>query len=223
MQLLLSASGVLGALQQAANASPRADAKATRAKKRLSNIEVLLATAGRAEDLPDLSLQAAVLDRFVDTSDGSEGSISSSSSSGQFDTVQLLRRFADYCNLQGEGDVEMGHTRGPQVSFLTMHASKGKEFPCVVAMGLYDGLLPSDMPDTDFEQERNTAYVAATRAKDHLLLIWPKSRATRNRRGWGSERVQVSRFVNQVLQQASKGDLPDVEVLQRYNVTCNTI
>ncbi len=58
------------------------------------------------------------------------------------------------------------------VTLITMHNTKGLEFPFVIVTGLEQGLFPRDDEDgDDLEEQRRLFYVAITRAKDRLLLI----------------------------------------------------
>ncbi len=57
------------------------------------------------------------------------------------------------------------------VTLITMHNTKGLEFPFVIVTGLEQGLFPRDDEDgEDLEEQRRLFYVAITRAKDKLLL-----------------------------------------------------
>jgi DNA helicase-2/ATP-dependent DNA helicase PcrA len=57
------------------------------------------------------------------------------------------------------------------VTLITMHNTKGLEFPFVIVTGLEQGLFPRDDEDgEDLEEQRRLFYVAITRAKDRLLL-----------------------------------------------------
>ncbi|MGC8938019.1 MAG: ATP-dependent helicase [Thermodesulfovibrio sp.] len=63
------------------------------------------------------------------------------------------------------------------VSLLTLHSSKGLEFPIVFIAGFDEGLIPYTMaPDTDIEEERRLFYVGMTRAMDDLILIHSRQR-----------------------------------------------
>jgi DNA helicase II / ATP-dependent DNA helicase PcrA len=68
-----------------------------------------------------------------------------------------------------------------RVSLMSIHASKGLEFPIVFMIGVEDGILPhkmaiADDPYAGLEEERRLAYVAATRAKQILLISYCKNR-----------------------------------------------
>lgn len=54
--------------------------------------------------------------------------------------------------------------------FMTIHSAKGLEFDTVIICGVKDRLLPD--PYTDIEEERRLMYVALTRAKNYLHIIY---------------------------------------------------
>ncbi|MBK3331639.1 UvrD-helicase domain-containing protein [Persephonella atlantica] len=67
------------------------------------------------------------------------------------------------------------------VKIMTVHASKGLEFPVVFIAGLEDGLFPSGRAFEDIEQmeeERRLFYVAITRAKEKVFITYARKRAT---------------------------------------------
>lgn len=61
---------------------------------------------------------------------------------------------------------------GQQVKAVTLHASKGLEFPVVFVVGVEDGLIPY----RDADEERRLLYVGMTRAEDELILSWVRKR-----------------------------------------------
>ena len=67
------------------------------------------------------------------------------------------------------------------VTLMTIHASKGLEFPVVFLPGMEEGIFPgvqSVYDDGDIEEERRLAYVALTRAKEELIILNATSRMT---------------------------------------------
>lgn len=85
----------------------------------------------------------------------------------------------------------------PAVTLMTVHASKGLEFPVVFIVGLEENLFPmgpreGEEPNT--EEERRLFYVAITRAQKHLFFSFSKMRFK-----YGEEQRQArSRFLNEV-------------------------
>ncbi|WP_119342741.1 UvrD-helicase domain-containing protein [Facilibium subflavum] len=75
-------------------------------------------------------------------------------------------------------DRQQSQTQNDQVQILTVHASKGLEYPHVYIMGVEEGLLPhqQSIDDGMVEEERRLAYVAITRAKYSLTLTLTKAR-----------------------------------------------
>lgn len=62
----------------------------------------------------------------------------------------------------------------PKISVLTMHASKGLEFDTVFLPDLNEGILPGRRvtDEAGMEEERRLLYVAMTRARTDLTLLW---------------------------------------------------
>jgi DNA helicase-2/ATP-dependent DNA helicase PcrA len=84
------------------------------------------------------------------------------------------------------------------ISLMTVHASKGLEFPHVFIVGLEEGLFPSirdyEFDDEKLEEERRLFYVALTRAKKQLYLSHAQ-----HRRNYGKvELKRASRFLREL-------------------------
>ncbi len=84
--------------------------------------------------------------------------------------------FLDQLFLQQPEDSLEG--RSEKVSLMTLHASKGLEFPVVFMVGCEENLLPLRLKGhrTDPEEERRLFYVGMTRAKERLYLIHGRRR-----------------------------------------------
>jgi DNA helicase-2/ATP-dependent DNA helicase PcrA len=95
-----------------------------------------------------------------------------------------------------------------RVVLMTLHASKGLEFPVVFLVGLEQGLFPSYRSLEDpaaLEEERRLCYVGVTRAKERLFL----SHAS-ERRLWGGMREPAipSAFLAELPEELIQGDVP---------------
>ena len=83
-----------------------------------------------------------------------------------------------------------------RVTLITMHNTKGLEFPRVIITGLDEGLFPGWRigGDDDIEEERRIFYVSVTRAMDELHLT-----TCRTRRLWGRTTFfEPSRFISEI-------------------------
>ena len=95
-------------------------------------------------------------------------------------------------------DLDQWNDQTNRVTMMTVHASKGLEFPVVFLTGLEDGLFPMysalDSNDT-LEEERRLFYVGVTRAMNKVYLMYAN-----NRRRMGSDELYgiVSRFIEEV-------------------------
>jgi DNA helicase II / ATP-dependent DNA helicase PcrA len=88
------------------------------------------------------------------------------------------REFMDTVLLQREEDGAWD--RSEAVSLMTIHASKGLEWPAVFIIGCEDGIIPLERRDgiIDREEERRLFYVGMSRAKNKLYLSSAKQRCS---------------------------------------------
>ena len=103
-------------------------------------------------------------------------------------------------------DVDAHDANADFVTLMTLHSSKGLEFPYVFITGVEEGLLPhsNSLYDEDgVEEERRLFYVGITRAKKQLCLIHCATRMMWNHR----EPRMPSRFL---------AELPDECVTKQY-------
>ena len=84
------------------------------------------------------------------------------------------------------------------VTLMTVHTSKGLEFPVVFVVGLEESLFPSIRnfmaDEKEIEEERRLCYVAVTRAKDKLYLTCANRRMTYGKTSYNP----VSRFIKEI-------------------------
>ena len=84
-----------------------------------------------------------------------------------------------------------------KISLMTVHASKGLEFPYVYVVGMEENIFPSGgwlASDSEIEEERRLFYVAMTRAKKTLSLGFAQTRM----RNGKHESNSPSRFVREI-------------------------
>jgi len=77
--------------------------------------------------------------------------------------------------MAGKNSTEKEENRLPSdIRVMTMHASKGLEFDCVILPDLNEGIVPSRkaVSAEEIEEERRLLYVAMTRAKKELKLYY---------------------------------------------------
>ena len=84
------------------------------------------------------------------------------------------------------------------VQLLTLHASKGLEYPYVFMVGMEEGLLPHQVSidEDNVDEERRLAYVGITRAQQELTLTYAKIR----RQFGETSETELSRFVQELPQ-----------------------
>jgi DNA helicase-2/ATP-dependent DNA helicase PcrA len=96
-------------------------------------------------------------------------------------------------------DVDSLNQEQNSVTMMTLHISKGLEYPYVFVVGLEENLFPSARAassdgEADVEEERRLAYVGMTRARQKLWLTY-----ARMRRVWGQEQFNPpSRFIKEI-------------------------
>lgn len=90
-----------------------------------------------------------------------------------------LYNYLNRITLLSRGDNEDENDKG-KVNLMTIHASKGLEFPVVFIAGVEEGLIPHARSvaenDGNVEEERRLFYVAITRARDKLIISACKKR-----------------------------------------------
>ena len=104
------------------------------------------------------------------------------------------------------GDVDEYEDEDETVTLMTLHSSKGLEFPIVFISGMEEGIFPSAkslLNDDNIEEERRLCYVGMTRAKEKLLLSYALKR---NYFGKMSSQI-VSRFVKDISQELLTGNI----------------
>ena len=148
--------------------------------------------------------EAGILSQFKNSKD--------EDSKERYDNVvELLNSIDEFCSRKSDvqlsdfleevsllSDIDHWNDSDNRVTLMTVHSSKGLEFPVVFISGLDDGLFPlyqSIEDKKELEEERRLFYVALTRAQERVFLLY----AT-NRRRMGGENIigMPSRFIGEI-------------------------
>ena len=104
-------------------------------------------------------------------------------------------------------DVDTFEEQPDAITLITLHQSKGLEFPVVFIVGMEEGLMPHSRsmgtPD-EIEEERRLCYVGVTRAQKRLYLL----RAFRRGFWGGSGPSDPSRFLEDIPRDLIEGATP---------------
>ncbi len=109
-----------------------------------------------------------------------------------------LYNYLNRITLLSRDDLDDDENLG-KVNLMTIHASKGLEFPVVFIAGAEEGLIPhgravDEGGDAAVEEERRLFYVAITRARDKLFISSCRTRRRQN----SSVECQPSRFLDEI-------------------------
>ena len=95
-------------------------------------------------------------------------------------------------------DIDEWNNDENYVTMMTVHSSKGLEFPVIFLTGLEDGLFPLSIALNEkkiMEEERRLFYVALTRSQEMAYLLYATDRRRSGSDSWGG---LVSRFVKEI-------------------------
>ena len=115
---------------------------------------------------------------------------------GVEDSLRTLPDFMMEVALLTDADQDKGEEKN-HVSMMTIHSSKGLEYPHVFIVGLEENLFPSQMAlntRSELEEERRLFYVAVTRAMETCTLSHAGSRYLWNQ----SIQCEPSRFIDEI-------------------------
>lgn len=113
-------------------------------------------------------------------------------SASDFDTLQEWLLYVEHY----EENLEQGKKeKEDAVNIVTMHGSKGLEWPIVIIPDVNEGHIPHKkaITDAELEEERRMFFVAMTRAKEKLFLFSVKEKEAGNN--------LPSRFIHEFIQQ----------------------
>ncbi|WP_317969553.1 ATP-dependent helicase [Paenibacillus sp. CCS19] len=187
----------------------------------LERLRLIKAAAAQKPAIAIRKIRDAFFDKFAETNRGGtphkelmkELLDELESSAGRFETVESFVAFAeDMAKRQAEakGDVKPASGEGSndagRVQVMTIHRSKGLEFPAVFVIGASEGIMPhrsaiqpqqpkqtSSQEEIErdkeeaLEEERRLMYVAVTRARERLYVSSPAF--------YHGQKAELSRFL----------------------------
>ena len=130
--------------------------------------------------------------------------------------VVTLGDYLENVSLLSAVDVEEDENGSNKIALMTVHSSKGLEFPYVFVAGLEENIFPSGgwlATESEVEEERRLFYVAMTRAKKVLQLSFAQTRM----RNGKHESNQPSRFVREIDPKFIANPLTKEDVESRSN------
>ena len=111
--------------------------------------------------------------------------------------VVLLGDFLETTSLLSAVDMEDDEESSNKITMMTVHSSKGLEFPYVFVVGMEENIFPSGgwmISESEVEEERRLFYVAMTRAKKAVAFSFTQTRM----RNGKHESNSPSRFIYEV-------------------------
>lgn len=192
-------------LLQAVTEVQTCDAITAKARKGMDEFGDLLATMRSImEDAPPAAVIESLIrriDYFNLLSDGTPQSES------KVENVKELLSVAAHYEEQGMdvfleevalvSDVDQADFEGNAVTFMSLHASKGLEFPVVFMIGMEETVFPHSRAlydESEMEEERRLCYVGMTRAREELYMLFASSRMLFG----GVQHNPPSRFLSEI-------------------------
>jgi len=114
----------------------------------------------------------------------SDGTIESQ---GRLENIEELKNAASTFEALGDflesvalvSDIDSFEEERDYITLMTIHASKGLEFPVVFISGLEEGVFPhsrAQFEEVELEEERRLFYVGMTRAMERLYITYARSK-----------------------------------------------
>lgn len=124
-----------------------------------------------------------------------------------------LFAYLNRITLLSRDDLDDGEQDKGKVNLMTVHASKGLEFPVVFIAGAEEGLMPharavEEGGEQAIEEERRLFYVAVTRARDRLFI----SSCLKRRKMTATVECAPSRFLEEIPESLVEYHEPSKEV-----------
>lgn len=137
-----------------------------------------------------------------------EQEIESAEQQGEYGKIPSLEAYMENVALLTDADNTDEEDENNRVKLMTVHASKGLEFPYVYISGMEENLFPSSMSGESIEgleEERRLFYVALTRAEKAVTVSYAGSRFLNGK----TSACRPSRFLKEIDQAYLDGTVED--------------
>lgn len=144
----------------------------------IATIREMIKTMGYEEWLYESSTSPKAAEMGMANISTLFGWISDMLEGGELDPPMTLQEVVNRLILRDMMERGEDDEKSDQVQLMTLHASKGLEFPYVFMVGMEEGLLPhqSSIDEDNIDEERRLAYVGITRAQKVLFMTLVKER-----------------------------------------------
>lgn len=188
------------------NLQTRAKTALSQLGAKLRSVQVLLDSSGPAAIIEKLLAVTGYRDFILDgtpQAEDREANLGALISDAQ--TFATLPDFLEEVALMSSADTSADEQK---VTFMTLHAAKGLEFPVVFMVGMEEGILPHariyEAGPAELEEERRLCYVGMTRAREELHLSYAARRSLFGQFSY----AQPSRFLGDMGDQAAMIEEP---------------
>ncbi len=166
-------------------------------KNLTSVIKYVIKRVGYEDYLKSLVAKKGLYDNTADKMENLKELLTVAKKYDMLNGEEGIERFLEEIALLQETD-KLKNTAN-RITLMTIHSSKGLEFPVVFLAGMEEGLFPhsrATLAPQELEEERRLCYVAITRAKDRLIMTHAKYRTI-----FGSTQSNLpSRFIQEMPQ-----------------------
>jgi ATP-dependent DNA helicase Rep len=144
----------------------------------IATIREMIKTMGYEEWLYESSTSPKAAEMGMANISTLFGWISNMLEGGELDPPMTLQEVVNRLILRDMMERGEDAEETDQVQLMTLHSSKGLEFPYVFMVGMEEGLLPhqSSIEEENIDEERRLAYVGITRAQKVLFMTLVKER-----------------------------------------------
>lgn len=144
----------------------------------IATIREMIKTMGYEEWLYESSTSPKAAEMGMGNISTLFGWISNMLEGSELDPPMTLQEVVNRLILRDMMERSEDNEETDQVQLMTLHASKGLEFPYVFMVGMEEGLLPhqSSIDEENIDEERRLAYVGITRAQKVLFMTLVKER-----------------------------------------------